>query len=153
MTDKVYYSHRDANNLYRTVLGHMHRAAYVPSVVIGLSRGGLDMGVKFSHYFGCEFVPLVWQTRDGESKDLDTLTHILNKYNNKNILIVDDICDTGQTLTEISGHIPQGTQVEFAVMIEKTSGDFACDWRGQWASTESDVWYVFPWENWHDNAR
>lgn len=149
----MYYTDSQINCFYKSIVDGMREEDYVPDVVIGLSRGGLDMGVKFSHYFGCKFVPLVWQSRDAQDKDLTTLQTILNKYSEAgNILFVDDICDTGLTLTEVSNHIPRNINAKFAVIVEKPDSNFKCDWRGTWIQ-HINTWYVFPWEDWYDNTR
>jgi hypoxanthine phosphoribosyltransferase len=80
----------------------------------------------------------------------------------KNILIVDDINDTGATFNWIkddwrSGCLPLspvwdqiwGDNVRFAVLTENLSSSFdgvsySCD---EVNKAEEDVWLVYPWEN------
>ena len=81
----------------------------------------------------------------------------------KNILIVDDINDTGATLNWIkedwrSGCLPNhprwenvfGNNVRFAVLINNEASDFKdVDYAGMSINKlEDPIWCVFPWEEW-----
>lgn len=84
----------------------------------------------------------------------------------KNILIVDDINDSGRTLQWIkddweSGCMPRSEDwndvwhhnVQFAVMVENTASSFkGVDFCGtEINKAETPAWVVFPWENWWEN--
>ena len=98
-------------------------------VIVGLSRGGLPLAVKLSNVMGIPMIPLVWQTRDGKTKDVDTLKNIGSNYSMNEVLFVDDICDSGLTIEQIRKVYPESDLVEFSPMIET-----------------SDIWIAFPWE-------
>lgn len=71
-------------------------------LVIGLSRGGLIPAVMLSHSLDIPFKALEWSFRDSNVQNEASLVHIMNWYDpTKKILIVDDICDSGQTLTSL----------------------------------------------------
>ena len=147
MAKFMHISRKEVDQYYRSILQSMHNGLYMPDVVMGLSRGGLDMGVRFSHYFNCPFVPLVWQTRDGKGKDIDTLKYTLNKYMYKNILITDDISDSGETLETLFDEIADCSNISTAVLVENIDNDFQTNWSGMTISRETDdCWIVFPWE-------
>jgi hypoxanthine phosphoribosyltransferase len=69
----------------------------------------------------------------------------------KNILVIDDINDTGATFDwikkdwGINGH----TNVRFAVLTENLSSEFedVKYWAHEVNKAEEDVWLVYPWEN------
>lgn len=141
------------NGYYAEVCRAMAHAQYKPDVIIALSRGGLDFGVKLSNWFDdVELVPLVWQTRDGETKDLDKLHSILSKYKHGTVLIVDDILDSGETLQQIENIISEYNGVvfvDYAVAIENTEADFEVTWSGrEMQRSEQPQWFIFPWEDW-----
>ena len=85
--------------------------------IYGIPRGGLIPAVMLSHRLG---LPMV-RTLDSD------------------ILIVDDICDTGNTLKHyMSIGLPVATlQYKQTAVVEPTF----------WYSKASeDIWYVYPWE-------
>ena len=85
-------------------------------------------------------------------------------YNNKNILIVDDINDQGTTLNWImkdwpSGCFPDdpkwegvwGNNVRFAVVVDNLSSKCSVGmnyWGMEVNKAEKDVWIEFPYEEW-----
>ncbi len=70
----------------------------------------------------------------------------------KRVLIVDDICDTGETFKklkdELSKELPN-LEVKFASLHYNTPAIFKPDWYGTLINKEiDDVWLVYPWEDW-----
>ena len=108
--------------------------------IVGLSRGGLPIGVKLSNLLGIPFTPLVWQTRSGEEQDVLGLLQIENKNDIKTTLFVDDICDSGKTIAQINAIVEK---ITWAVLINKIPGsvDYAAE------VMEGDEWIEFPWES------
>lgn len=127
-----------------------------PDVILAPSRGGLIPGVMLSHYFSVPFEGFKWQTRDGKIQDDKTLKHILDHHAGQNVLIIDDINDTGKTLCEIKDcvdHIMKGNvkwlhgEVKYAALYERFNTSFHnIDFVGE--VVESEQWFDFPWENW-----
>lgn len=143
-------SHTDMNNYYAEVVRAMAIDKFTPDVIIAPMRGGADFGIKLSNYYNVPFVPLIWQTRDGTEQDKTTLTKIFEEFDNKQILIVDDICDSGETLKGIeSVTLYNRTNIRFAVAIENIESGFACDYAAREISRSEDTqWFIFPWEKW-----
>ena len=113
-------------------------------LIIGISRGGLIPGVMLSHRLEVPFQPLQWQTRD-DTKERDFLSLVsLDKMKNigpENILFVDDICDSGKTITEIRSQLPHG---RWAVLYSKMD-NMGIDFIGKRVYNNKQ-WIVFPWE-------
>lgn len=108
-------------------------------VIIGLSRGGLIPAVRLSHLLKVPMIPVEWQTRDGELiQDINKLLEIKNKY--KNILVVDDINDSGDTLQQVSKHI---TADYFTLLTRKTS---IVQNHNTCTVIDNDEWVTFFWE-------
>lgn len=149
-----YLSHTDMNDYYAKVCRAMAGAQYKPDVIIALSRGGLDFGVKLSNWFdNVPMIPIAWQTRSGNTQQENVLCDTLNKYNHSaSILIVDDINDSGKTLLDIERVVKETVNphgVDYAVAIENTESEFECTWCGREISRSDDTqWFVFPWESW-----
>ena len=70
--------------------------------IVGLARGGAVPAVHLSHKLEVPCRILHWQTRDGDARDgLMIREMALDLNDGKSILIVDDIFDTGKTITEV----------------------------------------------------
>jgi len=104
-------------------------------VVIGIKRGGLVPAVHLSNLLGVPMEVVELQKRDGDGV---FRSGDLSKYNKP--LIVDDICDTGETLEELHLHLPKA---DVAVLINKTISD-----KVTYSGTDhsNNMWIVFPWE-------
>lgn len=144
---------------YKDLIQQMAKANYKPEVVIGLARGGADMAVKFSHYFDIPCEILKWQTRDGNHgnpvpvAEVGKMQTLMSAYRNVNILIVDDIYDTGKTLADIDMTLDACNKmntITYAVCIENLDVDAVeIDFSARQISRSDDEqWFVFPCENW-----
>ena len=151
-----------------------------PDYVVGLTRGGLQPAVMISHYFGIPCETLKVSLRDGDQSESnlwmaehafgyvpesdrgDSGTQTDPAYR-KNILIVDDINDTGATLQWIKEDWPSGClpnhaawpavwnrNVRFAVVVNNSSSNYKdVDYSAMDINKlEDPCWVVFPWENW-----
>ncbi len=145
-----YLSHEDMNNYYAEVIRTMSVDKFKPDVVFAPMRGGADFGIKLSTYYDVPFEAIQWQTRDGTAKDTARLKDLYSAYEGKNILIVDDICDSGETLKGIE-HASEYNRINirFAVAIENVESKVDVDFSGREISRSiEDQWFVFPWEDW-----
>ena len=119
---------------------------WVPDFIVGVARGGLIPAVMLSHLFDKPLIPFVWSTRDHKSKGEVKALINLAKTGNR-LLIVDDICDTGLTLDDISGLFKQSTgtdTVRTAVIDYRDTAHHRPDYYASKAIP--DWWYVYPWE-------
>ena len=165
---KIYYTWQDVECQTQEILRQLHVDAWRPDYVVGLTRGGLVPANLISQYLGCRMETLKVSLRDGLECESnlwmaeDAFGHDLEQP--KNILIVDDINDTGATLNYIredwpSGCFPDdprwsevwGSNVRVAVLVDNESSDAkipisysAVDLN----KAEEDSWIVFPWEDW-----
>ena len=156
---------------------------WTPDYVVGLTRGGLLPAVMISHYLNIPCETLKVQLRDGSECESnlwmaeDALGYISiedRKANGgwkclaskrKNILIVDDINDSGATINWIlkdwpSGCLPNETEewaevwnnnVRFAVVVDNLASkcEVKMDYSGiEINKAENDVWVDFPYEDW-----
>lgn len=66
--------------------------------IVGVSRGGLVLGVRLSHILDIPFTPIVWSNH-GDRESVPWLAEELEQ--GRRILLVDDIIDTGNTINDI----------------------------------------------------
>ena len=182
-----YLSYEDVKAQVLHLAQQIQECGWKPDYVVGLTRGGLLPAVMLSHWFGvrCETLKVslrddggdsesnFWMAEDafgyvdiGEVDFSDSITGVdmSPRYTDrrKNILIVDDINDSGATINWIKQDWRRGcmpdhpswndlwhNNVRFAVLVNNLASEAKIDW----ASTdvnkaEDDVWIVFPWEEW-----
>ena len=147
MSKKLWYKwdemRRDVNTLCRTI----SLDKFDPQVIVGISRGGLTPGVMMSHWMQKPFKPIKTSLRDfPEWEDY------LPRKTDERVLIVDDICDSGETFQKISDFIKErGMKVEvrFASLWWNNEVDFEPHYYVQECAKDSEgIWIHFPWEHW-----
>lgn len=116
-------------------------SGYKPDFIMGVSRGGMIPAVLISQFLGMPLYPITISLRDHKQPISYDRTPFVSP--NTQILVVDDINDSGDTLTAIVDELPQ-CYIQTATLFEKTSSKFAVDYAARPASF--DEWIVFPWE-------
>lgn len=188
---KIYYTNKHLQNWLHAIIRQMQRNQFRPDYIVGITRGGCIPATMLSHYLDVPMHTLnvsfrdsgtgpesnLWMAEDAfgyipaeQRQDAEfEITHlpvkgdISNPKLRKNILIVDDINDSGRTLQWIkddweSGCFPHNKiwndiwhhNVQFAVMVNNTASTFKnVDFYGtEINKLETPAWVVFPWENW-----
>jgi len=169
MTDKVFYSYKQLKKLFNEIMLQVLRDKWVPDYVVGLNRGGLFPGVWASHHLQVPHHSLNVCLRDFKNhesncwmaEDAFGYEGVEGyKENAKNILIFDDINDTGSTFKWIKNDwqsicMPNsdrwkdvwGENVRTAVLIDNLSSEWKVDYCGaEINKAEDPSWVVFEWE-------
>ena len=139
----------DVNQLCRDIV----LDNFKPDVIVGLSRGGLTPGVMMSHWLKKPFKPVKSALRDfPEWEDY------LPRKTDKRVLILDDICDSGETFERISKHIKgprenMPLQLQCDVRFASLWGNNEVDFKPHYyvreeAKDTNKLWIIFPWESW-----
>ena len=135
---------RDVNTLCREIL----LDKFDPDVIVGLSRGGLTPGVMMSHWMEKPFKAIKASLRDfPEWEDY------LPRKTDERVLIVDDICDSGETFFKIRKHINErkenGVDVRFATLWWNSECNFEPHYYVNECQKDTNkIWIHFPWESW-----
>ena len=145
-TNKLWYDwkemRRDVNTLCREIV----LDKFDPDVIVGLSRGGLTPGVMMSHWMKKPFKPIKTALRDyPEWEDY------LPRKTDERVLIVDDVCDSGETFHKIRNYIndrkKNGVDVRFAVLWWNNECYFTPHvFAREVAKDSENLWIQFPWE-------
>lgn len=166
---KIYHTWQDIESQTQEILHQIFiKDNWRPDYVVGLTRGGLVPANLISQYIGCRMETLKVSLRDGTECESnlwmaeDAFGHEM--YKPKNILIVDDINDTGATLNYIredwmSSCFPKdkrwkevwGNNVRVACLYDNESSKSKLDVAYSAVTinkADKDVWIVFPWEAW-----
>ena len=130
--------------------------SYKPDIIVALSRGGLVPGRILSDMLWIkDIVALktehwgVTATRDAKAtlKDPGSLN-----LSGKNVLIVDDITDTGQSMKLaydfVSKQKPESLKT--AVMLHINRSSFKPDYYASEIDQKDWTWFIFPWNVYED---
>ena len=181
MTNKHYYSWQDIENACVNIALQMYKDEWRPDYIVGITRGGNVPATILSNMLGipCETLKVnlrdsssecetnCWMAEDAfgyiSSKDQEIYKSRWDIDARKNILLVDDINDTGATFTWVmkdwqSSCMPSevyawmsvwGKNVKFATITENLSSGFdnVSYYHHEVNKAEEDVWLVYPWEN------
>ena len=173
--NKIYYTWSDVEHHTQEILRQIHADGWRPDYVVGLTRGGLVPANLISQYLGCRMETLKVSLRDGSQQETNCwMAEDAFGYGGddgypadslkKNILIVDDINDSGATLNWIRedwmsscfstspvwDHI-WGHNVRVAVLVdnESSKSEIPVSYSAvDLNKAEDDCWIVFPWEDW-----
>lgn len=179
MVNKVYYTWKDVEHMIQVINNLMFSDNWRPDYVVGLTRGGLVPAVVLSNMTGIPMHALDVRFRDTDTAGYgpesnswmaeDAIGYkdgIVDHAHRKNILIIDDINDTGKTLSWIKedwrgGCLPNlkaawkdvwGANVRTACLIDNAVSEFGeVDYTAfEINKDETPAWIVFPWEGERD---
>ncbi len=156
-TTIIDYDYNDFRDGIEHIAKSIRDSGWVPDYIVGIVRGGSIPAVYLSHKLNIPVVMVAWNTRD---------TTIFGKESNcwipedimdgKNILIVDDIVDGGDTIRELLadwqtsvaglGDLPVDN-LRVSAMYYNTAQDVVVNFYHRTIDRNEDPrWIVFPWE-------
>ena len=179
MIKKHYYSWQDVEKMCVQIVNQMYTDNWRPDYIVGITRGGNIPATIISNMTGISCHALKVSLRDDEGSEsncwmADNAFGIVAEEDTpvyksrwdpamrKNILVVDDINDTGATFNwikqdwqasclpnEESWKTVWNNNVRFATLTNNDASDFdnvryTCH---EINKAEEDVWLVYPWEN------
>lgn len=116
--------------------------------IVGLSRGGLIPGVIISHLLKIPLITISFSAEQGEGKTKEvTDSFLLPIIPHTNILIVDDICDSGHTLHQVTSYYEDlGHNVNtYAIYCKQINNQIHYPMYSIGLDKDSE-WIYFPWE-------
>jgi hypoxanthine phosphoribosyltransferase len=166
--EKRKVSWNEFQGLVGKVCRNIATSGWRPDYIVGITRGGLMPAVMISHFFGVPCETLKVSLRDGGQCESNLwMAEDAFGYgdtNPKNILVVDDINDSGATINWILRDWPSGclpnddrwqnvwnNNVKFATIFDNlaSNANIKMDFVGEESNkAEHDVWIDFPFEDW-----
>lgn len=160
--DHTQLTYKDVECLTQNILRQIQNTKdnWQPDYVVGITRGGLLPAVLISQYLDIPMETLKVSLRDGTECE-SNLWMAEDAFTGKNILIVDDINDSGATLEWIKKDWHEGNgmydwdkiwhnNVRFAVLIDNMASNFKnVEYSGMDINkAEDNRWVNFPYESW-----
>lgn len=146
--DKIFLTWSNVNDQILTIVDQMNQINWQPQMIVGITRGGLIPAVMLSHYFDTKMDTINVSLRDHNAHDNANLQKITNWCSiGYQVLVVDEINDTGATLKMIMNNISHGHNVKIAVLVNNQGSTTTVDFSGIKINKDKDPsWIVFPWE-------
>lgn len=150
MSDKLIYSWNDLDSDCETIVSKLLSSNWIPDYIVGVKRGGLIPAVVLSHKFNKPLIMMSCQLRDSSDKEV-RLYEVEEVPNDKNVLIVDDICDSGITMSKIMvqffSNLFAPNNVRTCSLIYNIDQKFIVDYYSKEIDRQTENrWIVFPWE-------
>jgi hypoxanthine phosphoribosyltransferase len=141
MWDQIY-------NFLLNIAIAVQKSGFEPEVIVGVSRGGCIPARIMSDLLGnlklanvkAEFYVGVAETRNEPVITQPVSFPVVNKR----VLVVDDVADTGKSLSLIKSHLKEqgAVEIKIAAMYYKPWSSVVPDY----CEKETCSWIVFPWE-------
>ena len=146
MTEFRYISWAEYGNLAEALAEKVRSAGKRFDLVIGVVRGGMPVAMVVSDHLGVkvDFVNVKSYNGIGERGQPRILSTVTEDIGGKNVLVVDDLVDQGDTMQTVRQHLNERRPklLEAAVLFKKP-----------WSRVEPeyylevvDRWVVFPFE-------
>lgn len=153
MSGKLHIDYVQYHHLIDRVVTAVMESEFQPDVILGVSRGGLFLADGLSRALRKPMAVIAASSYQGESGTsqgellLSTSIATVSPVEG-NVLLVDDLADTGNTLQALCGHLrkicPDIAMLRTAVVWVKPSSVFKPDFAAEYL--QSDVWIVQPFE-------
>jgi len=115
--------------------------------VVGIARGGLVPATIISYELGLPLTTVHVSSYDGTERKniIGNVNQLFDLPVNSKVLVVDDICDSGQTTDWIKNQLTQSeVKHELACIFIKKQHKGKIRFYG--SVVTDDKWIVFPWE-------
>lgn len=123
---------------------------FVPDVIIAILTGGVIPAKLFSDIFGIKtlrYIEIKFYRGVNKTDNKPVVKAVyVNDVENKKILIVDDVADSGETLEAVTNVITM-----FNPSLIRTATIYVKPWSRKYPDYYSkiiDKWIIFPWDKW-----
>jgi xanthine phosphoribosyltransferase len=149
---ELYYVHYEAFLAdLETVARQIGADGWKPNFLVGVGRGGLVPAAYLSHRTGITMLSV--DHSSGEAAFADELLEKLaaKSRDGSNILVVDDINDSGATIAYLRDALARygctPDHIRVAVLVNNLSSRARVEYAGTHMDRSADKrWFVFPWE-------
>jgi len=144
----IHSSHQDINSFCELIKSRHRDVNY--DHVIGITRGGLVPAVYLSHSLDLPLSIVSYSSPTGNGEGCNTIEFLNDKLIPitvaKKVILVDDICDTGETIKYVHQYLTDmGVEVHTASIFYREGSCFKPNMHLHVLS-ENDPWVKFDWE-------
>ena len=119
-----------------------------PDLIIGILRGGAIPAIMLSHRFDVPVKLVEWSCRDSEIHDTISWDRVCATAFSKNILVVDDILDSGLTISQLKERAFDCPNMKYCSIFRNAESETKVDfWCETLFRSEDSRWVRFPWES------
>lgn len=153
-TKHLHVSWDDYGRLGSHVAKMIHDSGWKFDQILCIARGGMFLGDQLSRILKKPLAVTSACSYDGEVQGeltISTQIAMSTKTLGKNLLLVDDLVDSGETLIAIKESVEKdypGIEIRTAVIWKKTCSKFTPDYYS--TETEAHVWIHQPFEKYDD---
>lgn len=147
--EREHYGKEDFINSLNKIINQIKNSNWSPNVIFSINRGGCIPGIYLSHRLSLKHKVIDIQLRNSNKPpDLKIIKQRIKEFDN--ILLVDDINDSGKTLKTIYDLTNAYSKIIYnATLIYNQESKVKTDFYGKEIRRSKDQsWYVFPWEEW-----
>jgi len=143
-----YFGKEDFIDSLNKIVEQIENSNWSPNVIFSINRGGCIPGIYLSHHLNLKHKVIDIQLRDNNrTPDLKIIKEKIKQFDN--ILLVDDINDSGKTLKIIYDLNNPPKIIYNATLIYNKESKVKTHFYGKMIKRSDDKsWYVFPWEEW-----
>ena len=148
MEKKDYFGQKEMELALIEIKNQIDQSNFSPEIIFSINRGGCIPGVYLSHLLSIPHHVINVQLRD-QKKNINISNLLEFAKLEKNILIVDDINDTGATFNFVKNSLAKYKgNFSYASLIENKSSNFKVDFKAKIIDKKINPnWIVFQWEN------
>lgn len=151
--EKIYYSWEKVNEMCKQIVFKLAAKNFKPDLIITPLRGGAIPAVQIAYLLETRNIITVNAERteddsaNAKFKDVE-LSNLPSKdqIENRNILIVDEILDTGETLFKLVEYLKVQNPTQIVISVLSNSAHSEKSIEADIAIEQTDKWVVFPWE-------
>lgn len=144
----MYYSSNDFIDDVDKIANEVIVSGIEIDYIVGVTRGGLLPAVLLSHRLDVPMRTVSWSTFHKEQMREHAYDIADDISEGKNILLVDDILDSGRTVAELLEDWEcDRDRIKIAVLLHNTTQSIIPDfWGRQFSRTTNPEWIDFWWE-------
>ncbi|MGH6615133.1 phosphoribosyltransferase [Sphingomonas sp.] len=136
----------------RTLAGKLDSdAAWRPTFIIGIGRGGLVPAVFLSHATGLPMLSVDFSSQVEDFADAPLVRLAARTREGERLLFLDDINDTGRTIANLRHALAEAGAVPGSIRFATLMDNVRSTQRIEYHAREIDRsvtkdWFIFPWE-------